>query len=71
MSDSMNDKTDDRRTRTRLGRIKAYFGFAEPGLTWRQRCRIFLSNERRSWARLLGSRRPEDACDRNIAPPSS
>jgi len=50
------------RTRTRLDRWKAYFGLAEPGLTPRQRCAIFMENERRSWARLLGSRRPEDAC---------
>lgn len=50
--------------------LKAYFGFAEPGLTWRERCRIFAENERRSWARLLGSRRPEDAC-RKSPPPSN
>ena len=54
-----------------LERLKAYFGFAEPGLTWRQRCRIFTENERRSWARLLGSRRPEDACRKTPPPPPS
>ena len=61
----MRDEIDNNRARTRLGHVKAYFGFAEPGLTWRQRCKVFLSNERRSWARLFGSRRPEDACDRS------
>lgn len=54
-----------------LTRTKAYFGFAEPGVTWRRRRGIFLANERRSWARLLGSRRPEDACNQNSTPPSS
>ena len=54
-----------------FGRTKAYFGFAEPGLTWRQRLGIFHANERRSWARLLGSRRPEDSCNPNSAPPTS
>jgi hypothetical protein len=49
-------------------RLKAYFGFAEPGLAWRQRCAIFMENERRSWARLLGSRRPEDACISSLPP---
>ncbi len=52
------------RDQTFLERVKAYFGFAEPGLSWRQRCRIFAENERRSWARLMGSRRSEDACRR-------
>ena len=47
---------------TMFARVKAYFGFAEPGLEWRQRLRLFAANERRSWNRLLGSRRPEDAC---------
>jgi hypothetical protein len=50
-------------------RLKGYFGFAEPGLTWRERCALFVGNERRSWARLLGSRRPEDACRRSPNPP--
>lgn len=45
-----------------IGCAKTYFGFGEDGLSWRQRKRIFLENERRSFARLLGSRRPEDAC---------
>lgn len=57
----MNDFNSPR-PRTSVDRWKAYFGFAEPGLTGRQRCAIFMENERRSWARLLGSRRPEDAC---------
>lgn len=59
----------DTRERGFVGHLRAYFGFAEPGLTWRERCRIFADNERRSWARLLGSRRPEDAC-RRPSPPS-
>lgn len=61
----------ERREQTLLGRVMAYFGFAEAGLTWRQRCRIFAENERRSWARLLGSRRPEDSCRRSSRPSSS
>jgi len=56
------------RLRRFLGRTKAYFGFADPGLTWRQRLRIFHANERRAWARLLGSRRPEDACAQDSEP---
>ncbi len=63
-----NDSSDGHR-RTFLERLKAYFGFTQPGLTWRQRCRIFAENERRSWARLMGSRRPEDACRRSSLPP--
>ena len=57
--------------RSFLGHVKAYFGFAEPGLTWGQRCRIFAENERRSWARLMGSRRAEDACRRNSTDPEN
>ncbi len=34
--------------------IQRYFGFGRPGLTPRQRWRIFLANEQRSWDRLLG-----------------
>lgn len=67
----MNNDSQDGRRRSFLGHLKAYFGFAEPGLTWRQRWRIFAENERRSWARLMGSRRPEDACRRSSQPPSS
>ncbi len=59
------------RPRGFFGRTKAYFGFAEPGLTWRQRLGIFHANERRSLARLLGLRRPEDACNRSSTPPAS
>ena len=52
-----------------IGCTKAYFGFAEAGLDWRQRKAIFLENERRSWARLLGSRRPEDRCRQDVTSP--
>ena len=54
-----------------LTRTKAYFGFAEPGLTWRQRLGIFYANEQRAFARLLGSRRPEDACPPRTTPPAA
>ena len=54
-----------------LSRTKAYFGFAEPGLTWRQRLGIFHANEQRAFARLLGSRRPEDACRPPTDPPAA
>jgi len=57
-------------TKGLFARTRAYFGFAEPGLTWRRRLGIFYANEQRAFARLLGSRRPEDACDRNSMPPS-
>ncbi len=46
-----------RRSNGIVSRTRAYFGFNEPGLTWRQRMGVFHANERRAWARLLGSRR--------------
>ncbi len=67
----MNNDSNDGPRQTFVEHLRAYFGFAQPGLTWRQRCRILAENERRSWARLIGSRRPEDACRRNSLPPSS
>ncbi len=67
----MNDDSNGKLGQTFLERLKAYFGFAEPGIPIRRRFRIFAENERRSWARLMGSRRPEDACRRNSPPPSS
>ena len=71
ISPRMNNHRNDKPRATLLGHLKAYFGFAEPGLTWRQRLRIFAENEQRSWARLMGSRRREDACRRSSLPPSS
>ncbi|MDH3744628.1 MAG: hypothetical protein OES47_05940 [Acidobacteriota bacterium] len=67
----MNNENKGKPRRTVLENLKAYFGFAEPGLTGRERLRIFAENERRSWNRLMGSRRPEDACRRDSAPPAS
>ncbi|MDH3522771.1 MAG: hypothetical protein OES32_04230 [Acidobacteriota bacterium] len=65
----MNDRqSPPPRPTTLVARVKAYYGFAEPGLTFRERCAIFQENERRSWARLLGSRRPEDACISRLPP---
>ena len=69
MASGSADRQPPRRRQSFSRRLAAYFGFAEPGLTWRERCRIFAENERRSWARLLGSRRPEDA--RRKGPPPS
>ena len=67
----MSQETNDRLRQTFFGHLKAYFGFAQPGLTGRERLRIFAANERRSWNRLLGSRRREDACRRDSPPPAS
>ena len=37
--------------------IKRYFGFTERSLSLRQRCGIFLANERRTFDRLIGRNR--------------
>ncbi len=50
----MRDRQSPSSGSSLFDRLKRYFGFAEPSLTWRQRCAIFAENERRSWARLLG-----------------
>ncbi|MCP3998237.1 MAG: hypothetical protein GY722_24715 [bacterium] len=52
--------------------IQRYFGFGRPGLAPRQRWRIFLANEQRSWDRLLGRSSGPSSCDgAGPDPPSS
>ena len=44
--------------------VKRYFGFDQPELTPRQRWRIFLGNEQRSFDRLLGRAGGSSCCGR-------
>ena len=38
-------------------KLKRYFGLDQPDRTWQERFSIFLTNERRAFARLIGSNR--------------
>ena len=57
-------RTDDTNESRMLRGIKSYFGFGRPGLTPRQRWRIFLGNEQRSFERLLGRSSGSSCCAR-------